>query len=208
MAIEELTAQPPEETDEGVSDNALALVPPFARAQPGQSLTNDPDSPAPFEGQPEFTNLQDALGYVLNNLLQADAIKDVVQSLSKGVPVSELAYMIVYEGFRTGKWNPDLMMMLAEPLMYVLLYIAERADVDVVVYTGEQDEEYDDLEGADKLRSMNSAQRAIKERSKLQEIEKGIPNLDAVLPTELADKVESLVPSLLAEPEPTAPQGE
>ena len=32
MAIEELTAQPPEETDEGVSDNALALVPPFARA--------------------------------------------------------------------------------------------------------------------------------------------------------------------------------
>ena len=189
--------------DTELNQEALELAPPTSRAVAGQSLTNDPESPMPFEGQPEFTTINDALGSILSNLLEQEAIENVVNSLSKGVPVSEMAYMIVYEGFRLGKWNPDLMMLLAEPVMYILLYIAERAEIDdVVIYTGEQDEQFDDMDGQDQMRTMNSAKRHIGERSKLKKIEKNIPNIDNILPTEVVEKIEAKVgPSLLAEPE-------
>ena len=36
-----------------------------------------------------------------------------------------------YVGFREGKWNPDLMMMLIEPFMYLLMALAEKAGIDL-----------------------------------------------------------------------------
>jgi len=191
--------------DNIVQEEALELVPPFERAIPGQSLTNDPDSPLPFEGQPEFTSVQEALGFLLNNMLEPAMVQQVIESLSKGVAVTELAYMILYEGFRTGRWNPDLMLLLAEPLMYILLYIAERADIgNVKIYSEEENEEFDDLEGPEKLQTMSASQRAIKEYSQLKNIDKSIPNLQAVLPAEITTQIEEATPPSLLE----QPQGE
>tara|TARA_Y100000739_G_C20612846_1_gene469762 strand:- start:5784 stop:6209 length:426 start_codon:yes stop_codon:yes gene_type:complete len=49
--------------------------------------------------------------------------------MGQGVPVSDVALQIAYAGFREGKWNPDLMLMLIEPLVYVLMALCEKAGV-------------------------------------------------------------------------------
>lgn len=187
--------------DKILQEDALQAVPPFERATPGQSLTNDPDSPMDFEGPPEFTSLQDALGFLLNNILEERAIKDIIRSLSAGIPVSELAYMIIYEGFRTGRWNPDLMLLLAEPVMYILLYIAERADIgNIKIYTDEENEGYDDLEGGDKLKAIGSTRSALRERGQLNTIDRRIPDIEAALPSNVQQQLEEELPSLLQRP--------
>ena len=187
--------------DKILQEDALQAVPPFERATPGQSLTNDPDSPMPFEGPPEFSSIQEALGFLLNNILEERAIKNIVRSLSGGIPVSELAYMIIYDGFRRGHWNPDLMMLLAEPVMYILLYIAERADIgNIKIYTDEENEGYDDLEGGDKLKAIGSTRSALRERGQLNTIDRRIPDIEAALPSNVQQQLEEELPSLLQRP--------
>ena len=39
---------------------------------PGQSLTNDPTNPAPFEKPPEFTNVYEASEFIFETLLEPE----------------------------------------------------------------------------------------------------------------------------------------
>jgi hypothetical protein len=188
--------------DVNIQDSALELVNPFGRPIPGQSMTNDPDNPQPFEGPAEYSNHSEAIAWIVNQLFTEEMVLNVVDVLSNGLPVSELAYMILYEGFREGKWNPDLMMLLAEPVMYLLLYIAERADIeDVVIYTDEENEEFEELDGTEKIKSISLAQNSINEQAKLKEMDAASSiNLESILPEGLAQEVEERVPSLLERP--------
>ena len=110
------------------------------RPIPGQSLTSNPDEPRPFEGQPEFTNFKKALDYTTAELLLEENYTPIVLAIADGVPITDLAMQIGYVGFREGKWNPDLMLMLMEPLMYLLMALAEKADIEYRI-DDEDDEE-------------------------------------------------------------------
>jgi hypothetical protein len=116
------------------------------RPIPGQSLTNDPDSPAAYEKAPEFTNVHKAIEYLFNNIIQEQSYMPIMQAVSSGTPVMELVQLVLFDGFQQGKWNPDLMIMLAEPLAYIIIALAERADIDVVIYRGEDEDEKDEEE--------------------------------------------------------------
>ena len=113
-----------EYSQEGV--NALASA---GRPIPGQSLTSNPDEPRPFERPPDFTNFKDALDYITSELLLEENYMPIVLAIGDGVTIVDLATQIGYVGFREGKWNPDLMMMLMEPLMYLLMALAEKAGI-------------------------------------------------------------------------------
>ena len=93
------------------------------KAIPGQSLTSNPDEPRPFESPPEFTNFKEALDYTVGELLEEEAYMSIVGAIGDGVPIVDLVMQITYVGFREGKWNPDLMMMLVEPLILSLIHI-------------------------------------------------------------------------------------
>jgi hypothetical protein len=54
----------------------------------------------------------------------------VVDALREGLPVGEMAEQILFEGFAQGQWNPDLMLLLVEPTMYILIALADMADVE------------------------------------------------------------------------------
>ena len=109
------------------------------RPIPGQSLTRDPDSPAAYEKATEFSNVHKAIEYLFNNIIQEQSYMPIMQAVSQGTPVMELVQLVLFDGFRQGKWNPDLMMMLVEPFAYMLIALAERLDIDVDV-DGEEDE--------------------------------------------------------------------
>ena len=164
------------------------------RPIPGQSLTSNPDEPRPFEGPPDFTNFKEALDYTTAELLEEEAYMSIVGAIGDGVTITDLAMQIGYVGFREGKWNPDLMMMLMEPLMYLLMALAEKAGVNYRI-DDEDEEEEDDTLFEEKAKNIADT---VKEK-----VDKGqIPS--GALPSDIVAKIEALeMPqeSLLAQPE-------
>jgi|TARA_R100000908_G_scaffold59096_1_gene35437 hypothetical protein len=116
------------------------------RPIPGQSLTNSPDTPYPWEGASRFTNFKEALDYVVGELIIEENYLSIISGIGQGVPVSDVVMQVLYAGFKEGQWNPDLMMMLLEPLMYVVIALCERAGVEYSLYSGDEDEDETELE--------------------------------------------------------------
>tara|TARA_R110000782_G_scaffold60776_3_gene125485 strand:+ start:249 stop:893 length:645 start_codon:yes stop_codon:yes gene_type:complete len=126
------------------------------RPIPGQSLTNSPEQRRPFEQPPEFVNFKKALDYIVAELLEEEAYTNIVVGMGQGVPVADVALQIAYVGFREGKWNPDLMMMLIEPLVYVLMALCEKAGIEFRLSSDPEIEEA--MEGEDDTISVLEAQ--------------------------------------------------
>ena len=133
------------------------------RPIPGQSLTNDPSQPYNWEKAPEFTNSKEAMLYVFENLTVPETTANILLSLSKGIGVIDIASITLYTGFTEGKWNPDLMMLLMEPTMYMVMALAEKTELDFVMDSAEEVGEEEIL--GDKA---------------IQQIEEGIGSLDAM----------------------------
>ena len=66
---------------------------------PGQSLTNSPDTPYPWEGPPEFTDFREALNYMAEELLEEDIFVPLIIAMGNGVPVSDITLQILQRGF-------------------------------------------------------------------------------------------------------------
>lgn len=107
----------------------VALERPIA----GQSLTNPVDQQYPWEGPPEYTSVREAREKIFLDLLEPTRLKSVIDLMSSGVSVNALAQVALKEGFNKGKFNPDMMLNLMEPTMYMLMAIAERAGIEPVV---------------------------------------------------------------------------
>ena len=52
---------------------------------PGQSLTNDPESPAPYEQAPRFTSVHDASLYLWSEITDPEMYIPVMESLSNKI---------------------------------------------------------------------------------------------------------------------------
>lgn len=164
------------------------------RPIPGQSLTNDPSQPYNWEKAPEFTNSKEAMLYVFENLTVPETTANILLSLSKGIGVIDIASITLYTGFTEGKWNPDMMLLLMEPTMYMVMALAEKAELDFVMDSAEEVGEEEIL--GDKA---------------IQQIEEGIGSLDAMrkqaaqrvspqsVPEEVREVIEetSIEPSIL-----------
>ena len=184
-----------EYSQEGV--NALAQA---GRAIPGQSLTANPDEPRPFEGAPDFTNFKEALDYTAAELLLEENYMPLMMAIGDGVPIVDLATQIGYVGFREGKWNPDLMMMLLEPIMYLLMALAEKAGIEYRIDSEDNDEDEDSIFQEKTNNIAQSLKNEVTEN-------KGVPA--GVLPKNIVAEIEELeIPSesLLAKQEEEEPQ--
>ena len=127
-------------------DELMNLYAKMDRPVPGQSLTNDPKNPQPFERKPEFTGIHSASEYLFGLIIDEDNYVPLMQAVAGGEPLSELAQVLLFKGFQEGKWNPDLMLLLIEPVIYMFLALAEKIDVDPVIYTDEDIDEIEDEE--------------------------------------------------------------
>jgi len=147
------------------------------RPIPGQSLTNDPNNPLPFEGAPEFTKKKDALEEIFTNMTREDIYVPMLEAVGKGTPIMDMTQMVLYEGFKQGKWNPDLFLMLVEPTAYMIMALSERAGVDYVI----------DREGGEEPET--------KMEQKVQEISSGLKTgkvQKGDLPADIEKKIENM----------------
>ena len=99
-------------------------IDPFDSPIPGESLTSDPGNPRPFEKPPEFTNVEKAMAFIFDHLTNDGSYEDVLQTMREGTPLDMLAQVYLTKGFQEGKWNPDLMLLLIEPTIYLLMWLA------------------------------------------------------------------------------------
>jgi hypothetical protein len=133
------------------------------RPIPGQSLTNSTEEPYNWEKPAEYTNSKEAMLFLFESLTVPETTSNILLSLNKGVGVIDIASITLYTGFTEGKWNPDLMMLLMEPTMYMIMALAEKAEIEYVMDAEDEIEEEEIL-----------GDKAVKE------IEKGIGSLDAI----------------------------
>jgi hypothetical protein len=194
-----------EELNQGYVDHLSNMDRPI----PGSSLTNDPDEPFPFEKAPEYTNVREACEYIFETIIEEEVYIPIMRSLADGVSLMEITQAILFKGFSEGKWNPDLLLILAEPTAYMLMALAERVDIDVVIYNGEEEDEDEEEE----LFGIKYDEEKVKELRKSRQT-KELPE-EAIPPQILERLDEAPVESLLggeaapeeeAEEEPEQPQ--
>jgi len=105
----------------------------FEKPIAGQSLTNAPEQNYPWESPPDFTSVKEAREKIFLDLLEPTRLKGVIDLMSNGIPVNAISQVVLKEGFNKGKFNPDMMLNLLEPTMFMLMAIAERAGIEPVI---------------------------------------------------------------------------
>ena len=168
----------------------------------GQSLTNDPENPAPFEQAPEFTELDSASLYLWETITDPKVYAPAMEVLSDGQPIMDLVQLVLKSEFQKGMFNPDLMIMLIEPLAYMFLALAERQDIDPVFYRGEEEDD----EAEEKILGVSFEEEKLKEMKKAAQSGKvpaGI--LSSKMEEDLLDLPELELPQK-EEPEPVQAQ--
>jgi hypothetical protein len=184
----------------------------FEKPIPGQSLTNSPDQSYPWEGAPQLTSSKEAIQKIFLELLKDENLELFADLMAKKVPVADLATMIGMASFTNGKMNPDLMLPVLEPTMYMLLTIAEKLGIEPVLYRGEEKDDLQtmpqDKSDIDKTLADN---QKLNEKIKLKDLKVSKVNKSSVGP-DISKQLEDLdlskvKESLLQKPQ-AAPQPE
>jgi hypothetical protein len=160
--------------DQEINEDALENVNFFSAPIPGQSLTNDPETPYPWETAPEFTTVDSAMMYFADILLDVETYAEMMSLIKQGQTIDALAQMILYTSFTEGKINPDLMLLCYEPLLFLLMAMAEKVNIEYDL--DDEDVELDELnddelvEAKNQITSItnlyNNKKEEIKEQSK------------------------------------------
>ena len=171
------------------------------RPIPGSSLTNSPDTPYPWEQAPQYTELQPAIDALFIELSEPEAFHSLMDLVRNEVPVADIAQIVLTDGFQKGMWNPDLMLLLVEPTMYMIIAFAEKAGIqEYITYEGEEDEPEDENEQLDGIgEAINVAQDRVVSKVK-----------SGALPKEIEERLEKFTPpnqpSLLEKSETNEPE--
>ena len=169
------------------------------RPIPGQSLVNDPAQPYAWEKPPEFTNPKEALTYMVGVIFQVDVMKQVVGALANGAAVADIAMVMLYTKFTEGKFNPDVLLLLAEPVMYVIMAIGEEANIKYNIEDSNDLDEFDEDDEDEKLESKLNEFRNVFEDIKNGTTKKGIEPekiKSGVVPQNILDQVKEQGPEI------------
>ena len=164
------------------------------RALPGQSLTNSPDQPYNWEKPVEISNSNEGMMYVFENLTVPETTANILLSVSNGVGIIDLASIVLYTGFLEGKWNPDLMLILMEPTMYMIIALAEKAEIEYSLETGDDTNptEMDPQKQVDEIQEGVNSLEALRKQAAARVNPKSVPSEIK----EIVEQVE-IQPSLL-----------
>ena len=185
-----------EENYKDYDQEGLKFLSTNGRPIPGESLTNSPDTPYPWEQPTQFTELEPAIDALFIELTEPEAYHSLLNLIENEVPIGDVTQIVLTDGFQKGMWNPDLLMLLIEPTMYMIMALAEKAGMmDNVIYQGEEE----DVEDQDE--QLSSIEKAIDIAQ-----DKIVPKARAgVLPKNIEEKIEEMTPprepSLLEKPE-------
>lgn len=166
---------------------------------PGQSLTENPETPWPWESPPAFVSKDEALEHFMNLILEEERHIAILESLEEGVPVMNLVELILTKSFQEGEINPDLMMLLAEPLAFMIMALGEKADIEVKLIDEDDDDEYDEDKEFESFRELLNSIKEPKDDEDFPMQDK----IDKVETPVLDQENEIEAPSLMENPDET-----
>lgn len=189
-----------------LNQQALNEYNPFQGPIPGQSLTNNPDSRQPWESPPVFTNIKEAREAIFLEILKQENLEPIINLLDDGMSVAKVTEMLLFIGYSKGQFNPDLMMLLAEPVMYMLLALCENVGVDPVINTDDGDDP-DDMtpeENAETDELLKNKEAVLRNPKALEKLQDDLAKTE--IPQEIKQRLEGvdfegIKQSLLAKPE-------
>ena len=82
-------------------------------------------------------------------------MKQIVGALANGAAVADLAMVILYTKFTEGEINPDTLLLLAEPTMYIIMAIGEEANIKYNIEGDDLDEFDNDDNEEEDARKLN-----------------------------------------------------
>jgi len=194
IADEPVRVTPTNELDEN-SLNELTELIKKGRAIPGQSLVNNPQTPYNWEKPAKFANPREALKSISDELLQKEALESIVFSLADGVAVEDLTSSILFAKFYKGDINPDTLLTLIQPIMYLVMAIGDEGGVNFNIEANDVNE-IDPEEEEEKIQEFKSliasGPKNLKNSNKTKElnIQKG------VLPESLLTRVKEETPKI------------
>ena len=166
------------------------------RPIPGQSLTNSPESKYPWESPPTLTNPREALDVIVAEIMQPEAVKNIVNALANGAAVGDIGSAILYAKFTEGDISVDTMMLLAEPVMYTIMAIGEEANIKYNIEGNDLDE-FDEEDEAEEMTNKISEFRTAVSDIKNQTTQKLKPTVDEnVVPRNILDRVKEQGPEI------------
>ena len=162
-------------------------VNPFNAPVPGESLSSPSDMPKAWERPPEHSDVENAMEAIYMELTQEDTLRKLIDMIDSDIPLDEIAQVVLYKGYTEGKFNPDLMLLLIEPTLYLLIAIADYGDIrDYVLYSEEVDDPDTEISGDDvepimigedkkEKRELPKPQKEVLGESLLAKVEKELP---------------------------------
>lgn len=98
----------------------------FSAPIPGESLTRIPGG-SPYEQAPQFPDINDAMEYIFDTLVEPRQSARLITMLKHGATCESIVRTVLFVGFMSGKWTPDVLLLIARPTLYIIASIAERA---------------------------------------------------------------------------------
>jgi len=161
----------------------------FEGPVPGQALTNAPDQAYPWEQPPEMTSVKEAREKIFLDLLEPQRLKGVQDLMLNDISVNAIAEVVLTEGFRKGKFNPDMMLNLLEPTMYMLMAIAEKSGIQPIVDSDDQGFEEEDEETVQN--AVNKRNQSVKEGQRFRDVK-----VKTIQPTAVGKDIEARLEKL------------
>jgi len=113
---------------------AMDAQDPFDHPIPGQSLTEEPGKYI-FEKPPEFTDVDDAVEYVVGNIAEnPEAVEKFEKLMITGMPIESIVNTISFTGFTEGKWTPDIAELIKPPLSAFFVILAQEENIPAVMF--------------------------------------------------------------------------
>lgn len=127
----------------------MAMDDPFNSPTPGESLTKNPEERFAWEQPSEYTEVRPFMEDLFLQLTEdKDRYVKLLVTFMQKISIADTTQMILYTSWRAGKINTDLMLLLIEPVMYLLIAMAEQAEIEPVIYD-EEDVDEPSQENAD-----------------------------------------------------------
>ena len=193
-----------------IDQQALEEHNPFQGPIPGQSLTNSPDTQQSWEQPPRTTSIKEARELMFLEILKEENLQTIIVLMNDGMSISQLTEMLLFIGFTKGQFNADLMMLLAEPTMYMLLAIAEAVGIEPPINRDDlinaDEEDLDEEETAEVTKLATQMEDQIRNPKRLEDLQSKLEQ--TAIPREIQERVaevdlSEIKESLLSKPEPT-----
>lgn len=95
---------------------------------PGESLTKELGS-SKWEKPPKFVELEDAMNFIFDRLLEREQYTQFRAMIEGGVPIEAYAKVILFAGFGEGLWTMPMAHLMLEPTAKLLLAVAIQSGV-------------------------------------------------------------------------------